>query len=136
MDAHNRQLLLLKIVIGAAWVDDTLAPVEQQYLRGLLRQNHLADNLELQSLLNHPVPLPETERWIVDYLAGATLDQRSQLSASIHNLIMADSQISAAEQSLMADFHELLEQIQVRPDAAPGLVKTLGQLFKQVLHKA
>ena len=131
MDKADRKLLLLKILIGSAWVDQRLEPGELDYLKQVLDRHHLADNYELQAMLKQPVPVEATESWIVDYLARATEEQRDQLLMWVIGVITADGVIDASEQSFLIEYQGLMSRIPPRPEAASDLAKALRQMVQQ-----
>ncbi len=131
MDSADRKLLLLKILIGSAWVDHQLELRELDYLKQVLDRHHLADNYELQAMLKQPVPIEATESWIVDYLARATEEQRDQLLMLVIGVITADGVIDASEQSFLLEYQGLMSRIPSRPETAPDLAKALRQMVQQ-----
>lgn len=133
MDQANQHQLLLKIVAGSAWVDGHLEVEEVKYLEHLLERYDLANDSELRPLLEGPIPLQQTEAWMVDYLRDATEDERMQLLGAIGNLLIADDQVSPEEHELLDDYHTLMSSIPARIDAAPKLVSAVGQFFKKVV---
>lgn len=136
MDASDRKLLLLKVVIGSAWVDGQLEPEELDYLKNLLERHHLADDYELQAMLKHPIPIDATESWIVDYLARANEEQRDQLLMMVITVITADGVIDATEHSFLLEYQGLMSRIPARPDTAPDLAKALRQMVQQAARLA
>lgn len=134
MDQANQNRLLLKIVAGSAWVDGQLDTEEIQYLERLLERYDLAHDAELKPLLQQPIPVQQTETWMVEYLRDATEDERMQLLGAIGNLLIADDQVSPEEHELLDDYHALMSNIPPRVDAAPKLVSAVGQFFKRVMQ--
>ncbi len=131
MDASERNLLLLKVVIGSAWVDGQLEPEELDYLKQILERHHLADNYELQAMLKQPIPLDATENWIINYLARATEQQRDQMLMMVIGVITADGVIDSSEHSFLLEYQGLMSRIPARPDTAPDLAKALRQMVQQ-----
>lgn len=127
--------LLLKIVIGSAWADGHLEPAELDYLHRLLQRYDLEQDPQLKALLNRPVSPDQVEQWMVEYLQGATEEQRMRLLGAIGNLLIADDTVSAEEHQLLDDFHTLMAAIPTQPDLLPKVVKSLGQLFKQIVPR-
>jgi len=59
MDPQHQHKLILKIIIGSAWVDGHLGPAEVQYLQTLLDRYQLTHAPDLLALLEEPVPFPK-----------------------------------------------------------------------------
>jgi hypothetical protein len=141
MDAEHQHKLMLKILIGSAWVDRHLEPEEVAYLGKVLTRFHLDRDTELQALLNTPVLLPQTEQWLVAYLQDTPDSERLKLLAAIGNLLMSDHVVSSVEHDLLDEFHELMAHIPAPPEpiptvaeAAPKLLQRIGQFFRRVMQ--
>lgn len=131
MDPSDRKLLLLKIVIGSAWVDGYLENRELTYLKQVLERHHLQDNYELQAMLKQSVPVHATESWIIDYLARATQEQREQLAVMVRDVIAADGVIDEAEQSFLNEYQGLMARIPINRETVPDLAKAFRQMVQQ-----
>jgi hypothetical protein len=141
MDAEHQHKLMLRILIGSAWVDRHLEPEEVAYLGNVLTRFHLDHDRELQELLELPVPLEQTERWLVAYLKDTPDSERLKLLAAIGNLLMSDHVVSSVEHDLLDEFHELMAHIPAPPEptptvaeAAPRLLQRIGQFFRRVMQ--
>ncbi|MBV8887650.1 MAG: TerB family tellurite resistance protein [Chroococcidiopsidaceae cyanobacterium CP_BM_RX_35] len=133
MEPQNRHLML-KIVIGSAWIDHHLEPGEVKYLQTLLERYQLAHNPELLALLEKPVFLPQTEQWMVQYLMGATEIERLQLLGAIGKMVIADEIVSPEDHNLLDDYYNLMADIPPKPEVTPTLLKTVGQFVRRVLQ--
>ncbi len=133
MDPTDRKLLLLKIVIGSAWADGQLDESELSHLQTLIHHHQFTDNFELEALLKTPVPLADTERWIIDYLANSTEADRAQLSGNLTNLIIADNEISPAESELLDDYHRMMIRIPAHETPTPDVMNAIGGFFRQAV---
>jgi len=131
-EQHNK--LLLKIVIGAAWIDSHLAPGEIEYLQKLLEQYHLHLDDELQALLDRPIVPQKTENWIVEYLQDSTDKERMRLLSAIANMVMADDKVSDIEHELLDEYYELMARIPSHPEATPNVVKTVSRFVKKLIN--
>lgn len=114
---HQRHLL--QIVIGAAWADRHLEPAEVGYLQQLAARYGLAEDAELQELLTTPVPVPQTEHWLVAYLQETSPSERQRALVAIANLFMADDEVAEIEHALLDEFHRLSERIPAKPEPHP-----------------
>jgi hypothetical protein len=140
MDSAHHHHLMLKILIGSAWVDQHLVPQEVTYLNQVLSRYHQGHDPELQALLSHPVTLRQTEQWLVDYLKDSPDSERLKLLAAIGNLLIADDKVSDVEHDLLDEFHTLMASIPSPPeplphlvDHAPKLLQQLGKFFRRVM---
>lgn len=129
------QILILKIVIGSAWIDRHLEPGEVKYLQTLLERYRLDHNPELLALLEKPVSLPQTEQWMVQYLMDATETERLQLLGAIGKMVIADEIVSPEDHNLLDDYYDLMADIPPKLEATPTLVKTVGQFVRRVLQR-
>jgi uncharacterized tellurite resistance protein B-like protein len=132
MNPTTQNQLMLKIVAGSAWADGHLEPQELAYLGSLLRRYGLEHDTELRELIQEPIPMEQTERWMADYLAQASETERMQLLGAIGNLMIADDTVSPEEHTLLDDYYTLMAGIPARPEAAPNLVKGVGQFFRRM----
>ena len=132
VEQHNK--LLLKIVIGAAWIDRHLAAEEVEYLQKLLEQYQLHLDFELQQLLQTPIPFSQTENWIVEYLEDTTDKERLRLLSAIANMVMADENVSEIEHELLDEYYELMARIPPHPEATPNLVQTVGRFVQKLIN--
>jgi hypothetical protein len=140
MDSAQHQHLMLKILIGSAWVDQHLEPEEVAYLNKVLLRAHLEHNAELQGLLSTPVEPTQTEQWLVSYLRDSPDAERLKLLAAIGNLLIADDEVSDVEHDLLDEFHTLMASIPSPPEplpdlgeVAPKILQQVGQFFRRVM---
>lgn len=130
----TKQNRLLKIVIGAAWCDRHLDPAEVEHLQQLLQQYHLHLDSELQPLLEQPVPLEQTELWLVEYLQDSTDTERQRLLSEIASMLIADENVSDIEHDLLDEYYELMARIPPHPESTSTLTPTLGRFVKRLLR--
>ena len=116
MDVERQHKLTLKILIGSAWADRQLEPEEIQYLGTLLRRYQLDRDPELLVLLEQPVPLEQTERWMIAYLQNTTNEERLKLLADMGRILIADNVVTGREHDLLDEYHELMARIPAHPD--------------------
>ncbi len=125
--------LMLKIVIGAAWVDGVLQPQEVAMLEAMLGRHGLARDPVLLNLLKNPVSVTLTERWIAEFLADSTASERQTLVGAIGNLLYADRQVSDAEHNLLDDLHTMMATIPEQAEP-PEIAKAIGNWVKKALN--
>jgi len=127
------QRLTLQILIGSAWVDHQLSEPEVTYLKEVLARYHLSHDPELQTLLQAPVPLQQTERWIFEYFKKHDQEERLKLLATIGNLLIADDVVSDVEHDLLDEYHDLMARTTNQRDHLGTLVKNIGSYVNKAL---
>ena len=76
MNPESQELLLVKILIGVAWLDGEIQPEERAYLSKVPQIQHLA-NPEIAALLSTPISQKECEDWIETYLGHSLFLENS-----------------------------------------------------------
>ena len=104
---------MVKIIIGSAWVDGRVEPAEVQYLQTLLERCQLTHAPDLLALLEEPVSLRQTERWMAHYLADTTETERQRLLAAIGKLVIADDTVMPQEHILLDDYYSSVFHSQI-----------------------
>ncbi len=128
MSTHAKQLL--KLLIGAAWLDGKIQPEEQTYLRNIAQKKDLLDDPDLHPWLHglRSVSTEECYRWIDEYLGKHPRQEDVQeLLEEISGLIYSDSNVDSAE----AQFLTALQQ----KDAAIACDLTLHETITQAIQK-
>ncbi len=133
MNSLQQEKLLVKIVIGAAWVDRHLEAEEIEYFQQLLEQYHLHIDDELQQLLKFTVPLKQTELWIVRYLKNSTNTERDALLKAIVNMLMADLCVSEIERELLDEYSEYMLAIPPHTEVKPTKIETVIRFIQKLI---
>ncbi len=131
MEPQNQHKLMLKIIIGSAWVDGHLEPAEVQYLQTLLDRYQLPHASDVLALLEEPVSLSQTELWMVEYLADTNEIERQRLLGAIGKLVISDDTVLPQEYSLLDDYYALMAEIPARPEETPTLIETVGKFVRK-----
>lgn len=95
---------LVKILIGAAWLDGKIQPEERKYLHQVATEKGVADDLEIQPLLYEfrAVTSDECYEWVREYLGDRPSSETCQnLIESISALIYQDGTIASEEAKLL-----------------------------------
>ena len=105
MDTQSRSRLLLKILIGVAWLDGEIQPQERQYLAKVAQTHHWERDTEIDSLLtgNRQVNATDCEQWIEEYLGTRSIYDDDLLIEAISGLIYSDGDVAISEAKLLAD---------------------------------
>jgi hypothetical protein len=122
--------LLVKILIGVAWLDGKIQPQERQHLDRVLQSHQLDGDAELKSLLTRTIAVTPTEceGWIQEYLGERSINDDDLLIEAISSTIYSDGDVAIAEAKLLNDIQS------TPPTAIPpstGAVATkLRQLYQ------
>jgi uncharacterized tellurite resistance protein B-like protein len=95
---------LLKILIGAAWLDGKVQPEEQKRLRRIAEQKGVLDDSELHPWLHglRIVSADECYQWIDEYLGQNPEPEAIQeLLEEISGLIYSDGDVDSAEAQVL-----------------------------------
>jgi hypothetical protein len=109
MKAQPSAKNLIKILIGAAWIDGEIQPEERKHLYQVAKKEGIADDPELQRLLDSSRPISSTEcrTWVKEYLGNRpTPEDCNQLLEAISGLIYSDSDIADEEAELLTQLQQ------------------------------
>lgn len=109
-------MLLMQIVIGAAWADNHLEPGEITYLHQRLKRYGLEGNSKLQGFVSAPVPLATTFAWMVEYLQDTNETERHRAVVALADLFISDDQVVDVEHKILDEFHVLMGRIPAQPE--------------------
>ena len=137
MNAESQERLLVKILIGVAWLDGEIQPEERAYLSKVAHTHHLADP-EIAALLSTPISQKECEDWIDSYLAHTLLldktdDNYDRLLELISGMIYSDNDVAIAEAKILMDLQPPATSTD-RRDSIP-FISTLRQLYQNWVKK-
>jgi uncharacterized tellurite resistance protein B-like protein len=129
-DSHVKQLV--KILIGAAWIDGRIQPEERQYLRRVAQQSGVAEDPEIRPLLNElrSVSSDECYRWVQEYLGDHPSQEDYQgLIEAISALIYSDGDVDIEEAKLLTRL-QLLDPAQTSPKSTHNnVLKAIQKLY-------
>jgi hypothetical protein len=128
MDTKAQSRLLMKILIGVAWLDGAIQPEERQYLAKVAQTHQLDLDPEIESLLAGRISLTaaDCEHWIQEYLGDRSIHDDDGLIEAISGLIYSDGDVAVDEAKLLVN-------IQSQPSSPPPLVSKIQQLYKKAL---
>ncbi|NDJ18712.1 TerB family tellurite resistance protein [Myxacorys almedinensis] len=95
---------LVKILIGAAWLDGKIQPEERHYLHRVAQEKGVADDPEIQPLLHElrSVTPDECYQWVQAYLGDHPTSEACQsLIEVISGLVYSDGAIADEEAKLL-----------------------------------
>ena len=129
---------ILKILIGAAWIDGIIQPEERQYLRRIAHEFNLADDPEIQSLLSELRPIQATEcyEWLEDYLGQ---DHSSadylELLEKISGLIYSDGYVDVREAKLIEKVKNFDPALQSNKNIFNKLLRKIQKLYRRAVEQ-
>ena len=129
---------LLKILIGAAWIDGIIQPEERAYLHKTVKENGLADDPEIKSLLSEIKPVKATEcyNWLETYLGDNPGEaDYQQLIDSISALIYSDNQVDTEEAKLLTRLQLLDPATEASKSAFDKVLQVIQKLYRQAVSQ-
>ncbi|NJM76498.1 MAG: TerB family tellurite resistance protein [Acaryochloridaceae cyanobacterium RU_4_10] len=125
---------LLKILIGAAWLDGKVQPEEQHYLQRIAQQKWLLEDPDLKPWLYglRSVSTEECYRWVDEYLGRrpTPADCQSLLEA-ISGLVYSDGEVDSAEARLLMQIQQKEADLATSPDLHATLVRAIQKLYRK-----
>lgn len=140
MDTYNpnttKTKQLLKILIGAAWIDGVIQPEERQHLQQMAQNKGLADDTEIQTLLSEikQVSPNECYDWVKSYLGdNHTTDDYQELLEAISGLIYSDGEVQTQEAKLLAQLESLNPAHDPHPPIFDKILKSVQTLYRKAI---
>lgn len=134
MVANSSVKLLVKILIGAAWIDGKVQQEERDYLQRIAREKGVADDPEIQPLLYElRAVLPdECYTWVKEYLGDRPDPEDYQrLIEGLSALIYSDGEVATEEAKLLTRL-QLLDPAGEPPKSTPNnVLKTIQKLYRR-----
>ncbi|HBB34009.1 MAG TPA: Tellurite resistance protein TerB [Cyanobacteria bacterium UBA8803] len=129
---------LVKILIGAAWIDGRIQQEEREYLHRVAKQSGVADDPEIQPLLYElrSVSPDECYGWVQEYLGDRSSEEDYQrLIDAISALIYSDGDVATEEAKLLTRL-QLLDPASTAQKGSPNAVlKTIQKLYQRWLDR-
>lgn len=133
MDTESQARLLMKILIGVAWLDGEIQPQERQYLSKVAQTHHIDRHIEIEPLLTgtNKVTAAECEQWIQDYLGSKSIYDDDFLIEAISGLIYSDGDVAVSEATLLTR----IQSVPTPPQPnQPSLMTRIRQLYQNWLQ--
>jgi uncharacterized tellurite resistance protein B-like protein len=125
---------LVKILIGAAWIDGRIQPEERQYLREIAQAKGLATDPEIKPWLYELVPVQPNEcyTWVKEYLGDRPSSEDCEnLIEAISGLIYSDGEVAIEEARLLTKLQELTQMNESNHSAHTALLKKIQKLYRR-----
>ncbi len=131
-DSHVKNLV--KILIGAAWIDGKIQPEERQYLREIAHAKGLSHDPEIKPWLYELVPVKPNQcyEWVKEYLGDRpTLEECEMLIEAISGLIYSDGEVAIEEAKLLTTLEGLSKSHDSTQPIYTPLLKKIKQLYRR-----
>lgn len=129
---------LVKILIGAAWIDGKVQPEEREYLQKVAKEAGIADDPEIQPLLYglRAVSAQECYGWLQEYLGdNASAEAYQRLIDAISVLIYSDGDVATEEAKLLTRL-QLLDPATATPKSGQNnVLKAIQKLYRHWMDK-
>lgn len=133
-DSHVKKLV--KILIGAAWIDGIIQPEERQYLREIAHAKGLASDPEIKPWLQELVPVRPEQcyNWVKEYLGDRpSAKDYENLIESISGLIYSDGEVATEEARLLTKLQELVK-VNDSTTSHKKLLKQIQKLYRRCVE--
>jgi uncharacterized tellurite resistance protein B-like protein len=129
---------LVKILIGAAWIDGKVQPEEREYLKRVATQSGVADDPEIQPLLYElRAVLPdECYSWVKEYLGDRpSSEDYERLIESLSALIYSDGDVATEEAKLLTRLQLLDPSSTAQKSGQNNVLKAIQKLYHRWIDK-
>ena len=135
MPANSTVKQLVKILIGAAWIDGKIQQEEREYLQRVAKETGVADDPEIQPLLYElRAVLPdECYAWMKEYLGDRPSSEDYQrLIESLSALIYSDGEVATEEAKLLTRLQLLDPDSGTTPKSRQNnVLKAIQKLYRR-----
>lgn len=124
---------LVKILIGAAWLDGKVQPEERQYLYQVAQEKNLADDPDIRPLLYElkTVQRSQCYEWVKEYLGDRPSAENCQnLIEAISGLIYSDGEVAIEEAKLLAKLQSLNSSSSSPQSRHSAVLKEIQKLYR------
>lgn len=132
MASNSNVKNLVKILIGAAWIDGKIQPEEREYLHRIAKEKGLTDDPEIRPWLYElrPVEPQECYRWMEEYLGSHPSSEDCQnLIEAISGLIYSDGNVANEEATLLMKIQQLEEAKETPQLSEQTVLKAIQKLY-------
>ncbi|MBW4447500.1 MAG: TerB family tellurite resistance protein [Spirirestis rafaelensis WJT71-NPBG6] len=134
MAANSNVKNLVKILIGAAWIDGKIQAEERQYLREIAQAKGLASDPDIKPWLYELVPVQPNEcyDWVKDYLGDRpTNEDYENLIEAISGLIYSDNEVAIEEARLLTKLQQLSTANDSTQPGHNAILKQIQKLYRR-----
>jgi uncharacterized membrane protein YebE (DUF533 family) len=134
MAANSNVKNLVKILIGAAWIDGRIQAEERQYLREIAQAKGLARDPDIKPWLYELVPVQPSEcyKWVKEYLGDRpTNEDYENLIQAISGLIYSDGEVAVEEARLLMKLQQLSTANDSTQPGHNAILKQIQKLYRR-----
>jgi hypothetical protein len=138
MNDRTQTKQLLKILIGAAWIDGVIQAEEREYLLKKAQDCGLEDDPELKSLLSglKPVQPQECHQWLKEYLGSHPQESDYQsLLEAMGALIYSDGDVQTSEAQLLTTLQNLDPANESPQTGFDKILKTIQKVYRKAVSQ-
>jgi uncharacterized membrane protein YebE (DUF533 family) len=125
---------LIKILIGAAWIDGKIQPEEREHLRKIAEEQGLASDPDLKPWLYElrAVQPAECYLWVSEYLGESpTLEDYQKLIQAISGLIYSDGEVAVEEAKLLSKLQDLSLEKEPTQPVLNSILKKIQKIYRR-----
>ncbi|AOX04290.1 Tellurite resistance protein TerB [Moorena producens PAL-8-15-08-1] len=129
---------LLKILIGAAWIDGKVQAEEREYLYKVAQQYGVADDPEIKPLLYElkAVSADECYSWVEQYLGDRPSPEDYQrLIEALSALIYSDGLVDTEEAKLLNRLQLLDPSNPSQQSSSQKVLKAIQKIYRRWINK-
>lgn len=138
LDREQKMKEILKILIGAAWIDGVIQPEERKYLRYIAQEFKLAEDPEIKPLLSELRPIQPTECYdlLEDYFGdNHSPEDYVELLEKISALIYSDGYVDIREAKLIEKVKNFDPAMQSNQTIFNRLLRRIQKLYRQAVEQ-
>jgi hypothetical protein len=127
---------LVKILIGAAWLDGRIQPEERQYLYQVAKAKGVDKDPEIHPLLYElrPVQPNECYDWVQEYLGDRPSSEECQnLMEALSGLIYSDGEVAIEEAKLLTKLQQLSQASDSHHQGQGAMLQQIQKLYRRWL---
>jgi hypothetical protein len=139
MSSQPKTKQLLKILIGAAWIDGVIQPEERTYLKQRAEALALAEDPDLKFLLSELKPVSATEcyQWLEAYLGSHPQPEDYQeLLETLSGLLYSDGDIQTQEAKLLSMLQDLEPQAESGKNPFDKILGHIQALYRRAIDQS
>ncbi len=124
---------LVKILMGAAWIDGIIQPQERQYIRKIAQEQGIESDPEIKPWLYELVTVKPAEcyQWIKEYLGDSpTAEDYQNLLQAISGLIYSDGEVAIEEAKFLAKLQQLSDSSRSSETGLNAILKQIQKLYR------
>ena len=138
MNDQNKNKQLLKILIGAAWIDGLIQVEEREYLKQMAQRHGLSEDEDLKDLLSELKPVQPTQcyEWLEEYLGDNPSNKDYQeLLETLSGLIYSDGDVQMQEAQLLTKLQLLDPAQDSHQSAFDKMLKAIQKAYKKAVDQ-